>query len=297
MNLDTIKNAITSKVGRQILQGQKHSPAILFGVGIAAMVGTVVVASRATLKLDQVLEKADKDKELAAEARAFGTEDYTEDDYRKDCMLIQLKTAGNVAKLYGPALALGLVSVAALTGSHVVLTRRNVAMTAAYAAIDKSFREYRDRVMKKLGPDKERELRFDCEDREIVEETKNGPKTKIVKVSNGKSPYAVLFDEKSTMWSKGPMNNQLTVRCQQTFANDILHARGHLFLNEVKDMLGLPRTPEGQLVGWVVNKGGDNFVDFGVLEGDLFSAVRFVNGDERSIWLDFNVDGIVYDLI
>lgn len=297
MNLEAIKNAVTSKVGRQILTGQKHSPTILFAVGVVGIVATAVAASKATLKLDEVLDENDKKKEMATELVERGLDTYTEIDYKKDMLLLQINTIGKVAKLYAPAIALGLLSIGALTGSHVTLTRRNVGLTAAYAAVQKSFAEYRERAMKVLGPEKERELRYDCEDREIVVEGKNGPETKNVKVSNGKGPYSFLFDERSSMWSKGPMNNQLLVKCQQQYANDILHSRGHLFLNEVLDMLGLPRVSHGQLVGWVLNKGGDNFVDFGLMEGDQYSAIRFVNGDERSIWLDFNVDGVVYDLI
>ena len=67
MNLNTIKTVITSKLGRQVLTVQKHSPALLFGAGVVGIVGTVVLASRATLKLEEVLEKAQKDLSQAKE--------------------------------------------------------------------------------------------------------------------------------------------------------------------------------------------------------------------------------------
>jgi hypothetical protein len=85
------------------------------------------------------------------------------------------------------------------------------------------------------------------------------------------------------------------IRSQQNYANDLLNARGHVFLNEVYDMLGIERTSAGAVVGWVRGN-GDNEIDFGVLN-DLHSGQRFINGDERSVLLDFNVDGVVYDLI
>lgn len=108
------------------------------------------------------------------------------------------------------------------------------------------------------------------------------------------SPYARFFDEASANWVKDPEINHIFVQCQQNFANNLLIARGHLFLNEVYDMLGIDRSSAGQVVGWVISGDGDNFVDFGMFEAH---SARFVNGYERSILLDFNVDGVVVDKI
>jgi hypothetical protein len=225
----------------------------------------------------------------------------SDEDYRHDQILLRVQTSMKIARLYAPAIGLGVLSIAALTGSHVILTRRNVALTAAYAALDRGFRQYRDRVSKELGADKDREFRYGLTEREIVEETKNGPKTKMVKdvVTDDLSIYARVFDETSTSWSKVHMQNQFFLQCQQNYANDLLNKRGHVFLNEIYDMLGLSRTKAGQVVGWVKDNpnGGDSYIDFGVFKGDKFHALRFVNGEERSIWLDFNVDGNVLDLI
>ena len=83
----------------------------------------------------------------------------------------------------------------------------------------------------------------------------------------------------------------------------MLRSRGHLFLNEVYDMLGYPRIKEGNIIGWIYdekNPVGDNFVDFNIypLNGIVDQAkINFINGDERSILLDFNVDGPILDLI
>ena len=81
-------------------------------------------------------------------------------------------------------------------------------------------------------------------------------------------------------------------------ANDRLNAKGFVFLNDVYKDLGLEQIPAGQAVGWYKNnkRGGDNFVDFGIFENpDRFND--FMAGREGSIWLDFNVDGVIYDLI
>lgn len=302
MNLQTIKNALTSRVGRQILTAQKHSPKVMFIAGVVGVATTVVLAARATMKLEEVLDEHTDMAAKAEVARDAGLKEYSSSDYQHDMVKLYSRTIYKLVKLYGPSIVIGTAAIASLTGAHLVLSRRNVAVTAAYAALDKGYREYRDRVLKEVGPEKEREFRYGLEDRTIVEETDEGAVTKTIKQISkaGGSPYARLFDEiNSSSWQSEHAYNQLFLRCQQNYANDLLRARGHVFLNEIYDMLGLQRSKEGAVVGWVLDGGSsDNFVDFGVFEGQNFhEAMRFVNGEEQSIWLDFNVDGVIYDLI
>ena len=118
----------------------------------------------------------------------------------------------------------------------------------------------------------------------------------LVDDPNGLSVYARFFDEGCEQWSKNPEYNLMFLRSQQNYYNDMLKSRGHVFLNEVYDALGIPRTQAGAVVGWMISDNGDNFIDFGVFDGDRPRARDFVNGYERSILLDFNVDGVIYDL-
>lgn len=296
--LTLLKNAVTSRAGRQLLKVQKHSPAILFAAGTVGVVGTVVLACRATLKLEEVLVETQKD---MATVQAVVHDSYSEEDRQKDLLLLRVKGAVSIGKLYAPSIILGVVSVAALTGSHVILNRRNVGLTAAYAALDKGFREYRQRVVDKYGSDTDRDLRYGVTKKKIVEETETGPVTKTVKTADmdtDPSIYARFFDESCRSFSKEPMYNQLFIQSQQNYANDLLRSRGHVFLNEVYDSLGIPRSKQGQVVGWVLGNGGDDYIDFGVFRGaDTFMGQQFVNGEEKAVLLDFNVDGIIYDLI
>lgn len=299
MSLKAIKNKVTSKVGRQILIAQKNSPGVLFAVGAVGVGATVVLACRATLKMEEVLAEAEKNQQQIFNAQALETEDYSEDDAQKDRVNNRVQTAVKITKLYAPAAILGIISIGALTGSHVLLTRRNVALTAAYAALDKGFKEYRERVVSELGKEKDEEFRYGMVEREIAVDTDEGVAVKTVKTfgkSNGRSIYARIFDEYSQNWDPTKSYNQMFIQAQQNYANDKLRATGHLFLNEVYDMLGLPRSKEGAVVGWVKGN-GDNYVDFGVFNGNTFMGQQFVNGDEKSIWLDFNVDGVVWDKI
>lgn len=293
MNLVTVKNAVTSKVGRQILVGQKHSPTLLFVGGVVGVVATSVLACRATLKVEEVLEQADHKKALADGLRH---KDYSESDRLRDHNIIKVQTAVKIGKLYAPSVIVGVASVAALTGSHVILKRRNVALMAAYSTIAQGFEEYRKRVIDDVGAEKDLEYRHGLHD-EQIHDTEKGV-VQNVKIPDGKSSiYARCFaKETSKSWEPTPMANQFFIQCQQNYANDKLRSRGHVFLNEVYDSLGLERSPEGAVVGWVKGN-GDDYIDFGIFDGNLDSAERFVKGYENSIWLDFNVDGTIWNKI
>lgn len=285
MKLEVAKNAVTSKVARQILKTQKHSPKLLFVGGVIGVAGTVVLACNATLKLDQIANEAEKEHANATT--------------RREHSKATIKAVTKIGQIYAPAAGLGVVSVAALTGSHVILTRRNTALMAAYAALDKGFNEYRERVREELGIDKEYQLRHGVSTETVeIHDTENGKvhKLKSKSIPQGVSIYARFFDECSKSWNRTPSYNQMFIRSQQNYANDLLRARGHVFLNEVYDMLGLERSQEGAVVGWVLGN-GDDFIDFGVFDGDIYMGQEFVNGNEQSILLDFNVDGVIWDKI
>jgi hypothetical protein len=289
-----VPNAVSRKVARQVLVGQKHAPTILFGAGVVGVVATTVLACKATLKLEETLDEVNENLEAAKLTR------FPEDASQRDVAYIYVQGITRVARLYAPAIACGALSIGALAGSHRVLTKRNLALTAAYSAVEKGFNDYRTRVVEEFGEDKDRELRYGTDTEKITTEGKDGKtKTKEVKIvgPNSASVYARFFDEYCKNWKRQPEYNLLFLQCQQNYANDLLQSRGHIFLNEVYDMIGIDRSKAGAVVGWVISKDGDNFVDFGIFDGDNPKARDFVNGREGSILLDFNVDGVIYDKI
>lgn len=300
MKLNALTNKLTSKVGRQILIGQKHSPKILFVAGIVGVTATVVLACRATLKVEEVLEEAQSDIEKINSAIELHSDQYTEADQKRDVAIVYIQSGLKIVKLYAPALTIGVAAVGCLVGSHAILNKRNVALTAAYAGLDRAFKEYRQRVIAEYGEDEERNLRY-TELRESVEINSDGVEVKTLEhVFNPlkATPYSRFFDETSTSWCKEPEYNKVFLIAQQNYANDLLRSRGHLFLNEVYDMIGVERSKAGAVVGWVIRKnGGDNYVSFRMFDGADLVKRDFVNGNERSILLDFNVDGVILDLI
>lgn len=291
---------VPEMIGRQIARNsllvQKSSPGVLLGVGIAGMVGSTILACRATLKMDEVLDEA---KGKLTTAKTLEHRDYSETDRQRDVSLIYFQTGVKIARAYAPAIILGGISIYALTSSHQILTKRNAALTAAYAALEKGFSEYRARVVEKYGEDEDRNFRYGTRD-ETITDPDTGKKKKVTRVSmDDPSIYACFFDSYSPSWSKEPEYNLIFLKCQQNYANDLLRSRGHVFLNEVYDMLGVPRSKAGAVVGWLLSAEGetDNFVNFGVFDGKTQANRDFVNGLEGSILLDFNVDGVIYDKI
>ncbi len=293
-----VPEAIGRQVARNTLLMQKGSPGLLLGVGIAGMVGSTVLACRATLKMDEVVDEA---KGKLDTAKTLDHEEYSEKDRQRDITLIYFQTGVKIVKLYAPAIALGSLSIYALTSSHSILTKRNAALTAAYAALEKGFNEYRGRVVEKYGEDQDRDFRYGTRE-DVIVDPKTSKKKTVTRVStNEPSVYARFFDSSSSSWNKEPEYNLIFLQCQQNYANDLLNSRGHVFLNEVYDMLGLQRSQAGAVVGWILSpdeeRTTDNFVNFGVFDGKTEQVRDFVNGFEGAILLDFNVDGVIWDKI
>jgi hypothetical protein len=278
----------------------------MFAGGAVAGVAGVVLACKSTLKLSDTLEGFEELKEksnYALESQVTDNEGnvYDEKAHAKDQAVIRIKTILAVSKLYAPAAGLLLLSASLMTGSHVTLTRRNAATAAAYASVDKAFNEYRERVRGELGKDVDDKMRYGSQEVSETIEGEDGKK-KVVKhtrVADGMpSMYAKFFDESSVNWVRDPEYNKIFLQSQQAYWNQRLQSVGHVFLNEVYDALGIPRTRAGQVVGWFLGANRDNFVDFGIFDNISNERVRaFVNGHEQSILLDFNVDGVIHELL
>ena len=310
MKVKEIINSVSYNAHRIGFKIKKASPEIMVVAGVVGVVTSTVMACKATTKVNDILEETRKqvdDVHNVLDSDVITEEEYNNDDAKKDLAIIYTQTGVKLIKLYAPSVIVGALSITGILASHKILKKRNVALTAAYATIDRSFKEYRGRVVERFGKELDRELRYNIKAQEIEEKTvdKDGNETvekKTISVvdPNMYSDYARIFDNGSMGWTKDPEYNLMFLKLQQNQANDRLRAQGYLFLNDVYDMLGIPRTKAGQIVGWIYdeeNPVGDNFVDFGIYDIYNEKACDFVNGRERSIVLDFNVDGNILDMI
>lgn len=310
MKKNEIVNRISGTFSKMGFQLKKRSPEILIAAGVVGTVVSAVMACKATTKISDILEKTKEDIDTIHTFACAENlpEEYSSKDAKKDLAIVYAQTGVKLAKLYAPAVILGALSITSILASNNILRKRNVALAAAYATIDKSFKEYRGRVAERFGEAVDRELRYNIKAKQFEETVvdENGKEKKVKKTVNiadvGDCPsdYARIFDESSSLWEKNAEYNLMFLRAQQQYANDLLRAKGHLYLNEVYDMLDIPRTKAGQVVGWVYdpdNSVGDNYVDFGIYDICREKSRDFVNGYERSILLDFNVDGNILDLM
>lgn len=311
-------NKLSRSIHKVGFKFKKHSPEILTGAGIVCVVASTVMACKATTKLSTIL---DETKEQTDQIHGYVekngySEKYSEKDEKKDLAIVYTKSGMNIAKLYGPSVLVGVLGITSILAGNNILRKRNVALTAAYTAVDNGFKKYRERVVERFGEAVDRELKNNArkEEVEIVETDENGEEKVVKKAAYVVSPsdiseYARFFEEytvddkgnkiKNTYWTSNNEYNLMFLKKAESFANDKLRINGYLFLNEVYEMLGIPKTKAGQVVGWVYdekNPVGDNFVDFGLYKDNL-SYSDFVNGYDPAILLDFNVDGNIWKLM
>lgn len=301
-NKTEIMKSVNGVASKAVMKLKKHSPEILIVAGIAGTVVSAVLACKATTKVAEILDETKGTLDTihdGMETGAINGQEYTTEDGKKDTVVVYAQTGIKLAKLYGPAIILGTLSITSILASNNILRKRNVALGAAYAAIDKSFKEYRGRVIERFGEQVDTELKYGIkakkfEEIEVDPETgkeKKVKKTVMVADPNLQSDYAVYFDSKSRNYETNPDYNRMFLKAQQAFANDKLQTRGHLFLNEVLDDLDLPRTPAGQIVGWTKD-GPDGYVNFRIVEVERETED---GRHEPALLLDFNVEGNIWE--
>lgn len=307
MKKDEIMKKMTSTVRKASFKVKKHSPEILIVAGVIGTVASTVLACKATTKLSTIIDESKSDIEAIHKCSEDEkmADQYSQEDAKKDLAIVYAQTGLKVAKLYAPAIALGALSITSIVASNQILRKRNVALTAAYATVDKTFKEYRSRVVDRFGEQVDKELRYNIKAKkfeEMVTDPETGKEKKVkstVEVADpSNNPFVMFFDETtSKAYEENDDYNRMTLRATQQLANDKLHTDGYLFLNDVYDALGIQRTKMGQIVGWVDKpdeEGRDGYVDFRVLETNRETE----DGGYKKAWLlDFNVDGNILDLI
>lgn len=308
--LSKVSTSAAKFAGKAEFTIKKNSPEILLGAGIVGFVGTIVLACRATCRADEVLEfhrrkiKDINDAKEIADADPEGEMSYDVEIYRQDKAIRYMKTTGSLAKLYAPTIAVGTLSLACILTSRNIMQKRYLGVVAAYNGLSAAFEEYRKRVRDEYGEGLDKHFRYGTTYDELPVYDENGKKTKekeqVEKTETGMvmqtDDSCRFFDSSNPNWDKNPTFSMMWLRGQQNILNDILHTRGHVFLNEVYDALGFPHTPQGAVLGWIDGE-GDNCIDFGLYDPNKESVRRFVNGVDNVIMLEFNHDGVIWDKI
>lgn len=302
------KNELVTKVSGSVhkigFELKKHSPEIFIAVGVVGTVASAVIACKATTKLNDILEESKEQIDAIHEApqKEELKDRYDEDMMRKDLALVYFQTGVKVAKLYAPAVILGTLSITSIVASNNILRKRNVALAAAYATVDKGFKEYRERVVERYGEQVDYELTHNIKTKEITEtvvdekgKEKQVKKTVEVADPNVTNDYIKYFTRSNPYWDDTPDYVELFLRSQQNYANDRLKVDKVLTLNDVYDSLGFQKTKAGMVVGWVFdenNEDGDNFIEFNVRK--VYIPNEY-GEEELAYAIDFNVDGNIYN--
>lgn len=312
MKLQTLLSPFARATSYVGVKANKYGSELALGFAISTFFGTVIAATAATFQADGILEQHNARLRDFQQARDLAIAepdkyDYPAEVHARDKKLLTIQTGVQMLRLYAPAVALAGLSVTSMLVSRNILQRRYLGALCAYNSVSEAFEAYRKRVREEEGVLMDRHYRYGTELEEItVEEVdENGKKKKKKELVEVPGTGDIELSDTSRWWDESRANHgwdpnpnfsKMFLRGKLTYLNELLHDRGHLFLNEVYEELGYDHTSVGAMVGWIDTPERDKQIDFGIY-ADTEDARAFVNGKTNRILLEFNVDGIIWDKI
>ena len=302
---------------------ERNKPEILMGIGLAASVASSIFAYRAAKKVEKAKNIIDIGEEAIEEVKegkdeVFGPNGFDNEEQEQK-MRNKFKNLykKEMVRAFAPTVLFEIGAIGCLVYSQKVLRERNAGLGGALALSAQTFASYRERVKEKIGVEAEENLYYGRQEKtiEVVDEKGKKKKEKVVVTNpnNSFSPYGRVFDETSTQWTPDPEYNKMFLKSQQEYCNTVLRTKGYLYLNDVYKALGFKETKEGQVAGWIYNEkspNGDNYVDFGMYDINIDGShddrtndtiaeerIAFINGITPRTFLDFNVDGNIWEKV
>lgn len=297
--------SITTAFYTGVARISKHAPTILSITASAGVIATGYLAWKAGTRFEDVEGRDwDRRKECLRNADTIPDEDVPKIE-RKNRILFILDTVRTIA----PAAIVGAATITMIYFSNSISKKRLAAMGAAYATLQTAFDGYKRTMVEALGKesvDKILKPKLPNVGKSAEEILSSDNKSDAANVSDAVvnslkalSPYArIIAEESSTCWDPNEDYTSQNLAAIQLWANRRLERKGHLFLNEVFDQLGLSRTREGAVVGWLKNGEGDNYVSFGDFDASIYRVPSDdYNRVDSNFIVDFNVDGVIWDRI
>lgn len=295
--MSVIPNRVSRLGYRSALKFKANSPTIMVVAGVVGLGATAVLAARATRHIDPIIEVHSKERIALANERA----ELTSREYNKRLYTLYMGTGFELGKLYGPALFVGTTSAISILGGHKILRSRQIATMAAYSGLLEQFNSYRVRVAQTVGEDIEKGIYEGARGEWHKENGQaNLPKQMTPVFEDKPDTYLTPWftSQTSPNHKNDPVVNYLFLKSVQTHMNHMLSRRGHVFLNDVYDALGMARRPEGAVAGWLYNNpNGDQHIDFGFMTGIDPNTKAFREGFTNEVQLNFNIDGTIWDQI
>lgn len=197
---------------------KRASPTILSCLGVIGVVATAVMAVKATPRALKICG------DLQLDHFEKGEEEPTNLDYVKAAW-----------KPYIPSVAIGLGTIVCILGANGLNRKQQAAITSAYIFLNNAYREYKEKVKEVYGEDADCEVR-----KKVAKENYSGD----TEVSDGK---LLFYDELSCRYFERTMAEVLDA---EYHTNREFILEGDVKLNKFYELLGLPLTELGEVVGW-----------------------------------------------
>lgn len=288
-----MREQVTQLIGKVKLGAKRNAPEILLGGAFLTGTASIILASRATLKAKDIKNTLEGNK-MALEFN-LNAGSITENEAKASIRKIYMKYALDLTKEYAIPAGLYAATVAMVFSSYKIQKNRQVALATALAACTTAYNTLLDKLKNGAAIGlTAKEVLEGVEGREVVDPETGEVTIEKVQGEPVNGLYQVRFDRYATAWEKDKFQNETTLRSEENWANDRLRLQGYVFLNDIYDRLGIPRTKVGQIVGWTLNGDGDGFIDFGIKDCAEYEDIRY---DSNAFDLNFNVDGNILDKI
>ena len=283
-----MKEKTMQLIGKVKLGAKRNAPELLLGGALVTGTTAMVLTGRASIKAKELAEQRETDK--VAMAYKLTKDGYTEEEIEVEIRKTFASYALSLVKEYAVPVALYAATVGMVFASYKIQKDRQLALSATLTACTAAYNQLVNKLKngaaagltaKEVLDGIEVAHSVDPETGELTVEKYQGEPIDT-------SVYQVRFDEYSTVWEKDKFQNEMTLKCEENWANDKLKIDGFVFLNDVYDRLGLPRTRTGQIVGWLLDGEGDGYIDFGIFDCEKYEDARFTR---NAFDLNFNVDG------
>lgn len=194
---------------------RRNSSTILTCIGAVGVVATSVMAVRATPKALRLIDNAEKE---------------------KGEKLSKWETVKVTGPTYIPAVITGAATIACIFGSNVISKHQQATLMSAYALLDNSYKEYRNKVDEIYGDEAGEKVREEIAKDKYTGDGKLEDDSKELFYDFYSGRYFESTKE-AVMWAEYETNRALFVNYE-------------VGLNEFYEFLGLEPRPEYDEIGW-----------------------------------------------
>ena len=219
---------------------ERHGATILTCAGGIGVIVTTATAVKATPKVISLLEEAEKEK----------GEELTKSEKFKMAL-----------PNYIPTALIGAGTIVCMVGANVLNKRHQAALVSAYALLESSYKEYRQKLIELYGQEVHEEIVNaiaieKAEDMYIRGSYMCG--TCDLTSDKSCSDPVVFYDEYSGRFFESTIEQVLNAAYHLN-RNYIL--RGYSYLNEFYEFLGIEETDYGSVLGWTPTDEGEYWIE------------------------------------